>query len=660
MTDWLAPLLATLVPVLGRALLHFVWQGALIGLLAAIALQWLRDARPQVRYAVACVAMLACVLVPAIDVLLQLRGTAPAVAVLADSRIVAGLALPRVDVATWPVGAAGRRVPEGMFPLIVALWAAGASVLSLRMGLGVAWIRRLQATPQGPAHAVWQARLDALADRFGLAQPIALRLVETLDSPASAGWWRPVVLLPSALVTRMPVELIEALLAHELAHIRRHDYLVNLLQGVVEALLFYHPVTWWLSRRIRREREHIADQLAAEVTGAPHRLALALSELSDLRAHPQPHHPQPDDALPHLAQAALATHGGHLMSRIQHLIQPGQRTTGGKLVFPLLGLAAACFALYAQAQVATPQPAPAPAAVPAPVIVERDVTKPAPVIVKRVVTLPAPANTPVPPGQTVVTEVRRLKSDDAQNAFALVRRGDSGYSMSGSSDDMDAVKAARTRIDGDFLWFRRGDQAYVVVDPATVARAQAAWGKADELGPRMGALGKEMEVHGKKLEGLGTRMEKLTVIHRPSPEMEAAADRMKPLADQMQKLAGEQARLALARTRASDGQQDDALDARMEALSAQMEAVTGQMRPHIAILEAHSGRIEADAKPIEELSRQMEAASKPMEVLGVKMEVLGKQHQQHVKAAEQELQTVISAAVAQGLAKPAPAAAGKP
>lgn len=530
-------------------------------------------------------------------------------------------------------------VPEGVFPLIVALWAAGASVLSLRMGMGVVWIRRLQATAQGPAHAAWQARLDALADRFGLSQPIALRLVGTLDTPASAGWWRPVVLLPSALVTRMPVELIEALLAHELAHIRRHDYLVNLLQGVVEALLFFHPVTWWLSRRIRREREHIADQLAADVIGAPHRLALALSELSDLRANPPSH-----SAPPHLAQTALATHGGHLMPRIQQLIQPGQRTTGGKLVFPLLGLAAACFALYAQAQVVKPQPAPA---------------APAHVMVKRVVAAPAPANGPAQSGQAVVTKVLRLRNDDAHDAFALVRKGKRGYSMSGSTDDIDAIKAARASIDDDFLWFRRGDQAYVVVDPATVARAQAAWSNAEVLSPQMEVLGKQMEVHGKKLEGLGTRMEKLTVIHGPSPEMEAAASRMNSLGDQMQKLAGEQASLATKRTRASDAQ-DDALDARMEALSAQMEAVSEQMQPHIAILEAQSKRLEADAKPIEELSRQMEEASKPMEVLGVKMEVLGKQHEQHVKAAEKELQTVISAAIAQGLANPAPGGTSSP
>ncbi len=229
------------------------------------------------------------------------------------------------------------------------MWAAGAGVLSLRMTLGVVWVHRLRNTPQGPSHAPWQARLDELAVRFGL-QSVALRLVDALESPASAGWWRPVILLPTALISRMPVDLIEALLAHELAHIRRHDYLVNLLQSAVEALLFYHPVTWWLSRRIRVERELIADQVAAQMTGEPRRLALALSELSDFnRTLDSSRCPSV-----HLAQAA---HGGHLMSRIEQLVRPGRRTGGGRMIFPLLGLAAALVAFYAQAQIAESKPA---------------------------------------------------------------------------------------------------------------------------------------------------------------------------------------------------------------------------------------------------------------------------------------------------------------
>src|SRR5688572_22038903 len=288
--------LASLVPLLGQALLHFIWQGALIGLVAALVLDALRNARPQARYAVACLALLLCVLAPIATMLLVL---APDI-LGTDFDNVFATASP--DAAIRVGGALSVLAPttaqlHAYLPAIVATWAAGTCLLSLRMALGLAWVRRMRNVPQGPAQHVWQARLDALAVPFQLRRGVAMRLVDNLNSPVSAGWLRPVVLFPVALLTRMPADLIEALLAHELAHIRRHDYLVNLLQNAIEAVLFYHPVVWWLSHRIRVEREQIADQLAAELVCAPRRLALALSELSEFqRAAPGPAF--------HVAQAA--------------------------------------------------------------------------------------------------------------------------------------------------------------------------------------------------------------------------------------------------------------------------------------------------------------------------------------------------------------------
>src|SRR5688572_5215042 len=132
----MAELLAPLVPVLGRALLHFVWQGAVIGLIAAFVLLLLRNAKPQARYAVACVALLACVLVPLANVIALLTNATDAVLPAtgtASIRPAAVFALPADGIATWT----GHF--ETALPWIVALWAAGASVLSMRMAMGVAW-----------------------------------------------------------------------------------------------------------------------------------------------------------------------------------------------------------------------------------------------------------------------------------------------------------------------------------------------------------------------------------------------------------------------------------------------------------------------------------------------------------------------------------------
>jgi HEAT repeat protein len=120
------------------------------------------------------------------------------------------------------------------------------------------------------------------------------------------GWLHPVILLPASALTGLTPQQLEAIIAHELAHIRRHDYLINLLQALIEALLFYHPAVWWVSRQIRQEREHCCDDLAVTVCGDARAYARALLEMEQLRA-----------AGPHLAMAA---NGGSLLPRIQRLV----------------------------------------------------------------------------------------------------------------------------------------------------------------------------------------------------------------------------------------------------------------------------------------------------------------------------------------------------
>ena len=639
MTEWIASIATLLVPVLGRALLAFLWQGALIGLLAALALHLLRDARAQARYAVACLALLACVLLPLAGIALHLLALAQAAAPSPSAPLHVGGVIDTSVVS----GGAWSRGFEDFLPTVVSLWAAGASVLSLRMGLGLAWIRGLRATPQGPQHPAWQARLDALSQRFGPMRRVALRLVDNLDSPVTTGCWRPVVLLPAALAARMPVELVEALLAHELAHVRRHDYLVNLLQCVVEALLFYHPVTWWLSRRIRIEREQVADALAADAIGSPRRLAVALSELSDCR---------PDLATP--SRFAPAAHGGQLMSRIQRLVMPDRRlphrhVAGGRIALPLIGIAAACIALYANAeQLQRPAPAiaaaasanasPAPAAIPHPTIASGPVLA---------VTAAAPAAAPA-------AESRTIRLHDGGDSYALVRKGERGITMSGSSDDIDDIEAARARADRDFIWFRRGGDAYVIDDPATVARANEAWRDMDVLGKKMEALGSQMRVHGDRMQVLGTQMEKLTADHHETPEMRKAIAAINALAGKQQALAMQQASLGAEMATADDARRDT-LERQMDKLSEDMDALSSQMDQHQSTLDAATETLEANQAPIEALGRQMEEAGKPMDALGKQMDALGEQQEASAKRAETTLQTLIADAMQRGLAKSAPA-----
>jgi len=702
--------IAGLVPVLGRALLHFLWQGALIGLMAAVALQLLRDARPQARYAVACLALLACVLAPLATLLLELAGgsgasasqsTLPTFAATATAVAASPLA--------WASGAPlSATLPvERLLPWIVAGWAAGACALSLRLAAGVWWLGRMPGVQAPHLQRRWQRRLDALALASGLRRAVALRLVDVLDTPAAAGWWRPVVLLPVSLLARMPADYIEALLAHELAHVRRHDYLVNLLQGLAEALLFYHPVTWWLSRRIHAERELVADRLASDATGEPRRLALALAELADhqaaLRANAH--------ATPQPALAALAPEGGPLMSRIEHLVRPGRARNSGRLVFPLLGLAAAGLAFYAHAErqphvvasvsssATTPAArGPAVAAVPKTVAAPKAVTAPAaaatPQAAQQVAPVapaaaahpagiapmaprgtpssvpappapPAPPATPAapassvppapptPPAPPAKPSLARVSGAAGGEAYALVRKGSEAYMISGSSSDHTQIDAVRRTIDGDFVWFRRDGKTYVVTDPATVSSMGKSWAEADALGERMQAIGQEMEGHGRRMEAIGREMEQVAGDASPPAGIEAAAQRIETLSRQQAGLAARQAQLSLAMADADDARRAD-LERQMQGLERESEALSAKIDAQSRQLDAEARSHEQRLQPMDALARKMDEASRPMDALARQMDGLGRQMEQVSQHAEGETRRLIAEALDKGLARPLP------
>lgn len=311
-----------LVPALGWALLHFIWQGLLIGALAAVALAALRGADARLRYAVCALALLACLLLPSGHLLWLLSERQSASAPPALPGWLAGLV--------------------AQLPALVSAWSLGVGLMGLRLGLGLAWVARLRRRAL-PAPAEWQARQDALARRLGLRRAVPLRLspAGSLDAPVAIGCLKPLVLLPAALLSGLPVPLLEALLAHELAHVRRQDYLAHLLQSLVEALLFFHPVVWWLSSRLRQERELVADALAARALDDPRRLAQALHALAelDVRAGPAAQDIRP------LPPMAMSARGGRLLPRIEQLMtmvmmsSSDSRVAGWKLALPALLLA---------------------------------------------------------------------------------------------------------------------------------------------------------------------------------------------------------------------------------------------------------------------------------------------------------------------------------
>lgn len=359
-----------MIQAVGWALLHFVWQGALVGALAAVALRLLRRSAADVRYVVAAVAlslMATLPLVTGVQVFRAARAevvnaTSPAAgtplvttggASLTEGYRAAGPLTPVQESAPAPVIAA----VEQWLPLFVLAWMAGVGILAVRLVGGWLWLQRMKTLGAVAADVALQTLVRRLSRSLHIGRPITLLRSPGVDVPTVIGWLKPTVLLPMSALSGMSPLQIEAILAHELAHVRRHDYLVNLLQTLLETLLFYHPAVWWLSRQIRTERENCCDDLAVSLCGDPVVYARALADLEELRGP--------------AARLVLAASGGALLERVRRLLT-GPATHAGRgpawlaataavlLMFVIVGGAVGRKSLSASATTPALQALPAP------------------------------------------------------------------------------------------------------------------------------------------------------------------------------------------------------------------------------------------------------------------------------------------------------------
>jgi beta-lactamase regulating signal transducer with metallopeptidase domain len=290
-----------MIEPLGWALVHFLWQGTAIALLLALAHRLLRHAGANARYLASCAALLLMLLAP-LATFLRFERPAPA------SAVIAAATLSSLSLSVTPLAGAPGPPPAHTpwLALVVAVWAAGVALLSVRMAGGLLLTRRLERGAAPVTDREWGQRIDRLAERIGLRRAVRLCESALAEVPMAAGWLRPLVLLPAGALLRLPPEQVEAVLAHELAHIRRYDYLINLFQTAVETLLFYHPAVWWVGRRIREERELCCDDIAVAATGDAIVYARALVELETLSRR--------------APQMVLAATGGSLLHRVRRLL----------------------------------------------------------------------------------------------------------------------------------------------------------------------------------------------------------------------------------------------------------------------------------------------------------------------------------------------------
>jgi GWxTD domain-containing protein len=298
-----------LVHAVGWALLHFCWQATIVAIILAYAMRLLSGRSPQHRYLACCFALMFMAVLPFVTF-----------GYLAANQQAIGHAIATSTMERYPSlsllnGFTGMSEPwadriagtlDQSMPWLLLVWFTGVILLFSRFNIRLIVARRMKSAATQPASLELQRIFFQLCHRLGIARTVKLMDSGPVQVPTVIGWLRPVVLIPVGCLMGLSPIQVEALLAHELAHIRRHDYLVNVCQSVVETLLFYHPAVWWVSKQLRREREYCCDDLAVRISGDPLAYAKALSFLEERRSS------QP--------MFALGANGGALALRIRRLL----------------------------------------------------------------------------------------------------------------------------------------------------------------------------------------------------------------------------------------------------------------------------------------------------------------------------------------------------
>ena len=339
------PIVRQSLEVVGLSVFHTLWAGCLLLLLLIVVLKVIPPQLAKVRFAVALTALQLLFLLFLGTVLYHWQQVSPASASVDRTIATPALTLPAEPPSVLPaaeVNAAPTEVPwlTRLHPWArwwAALWLLGAAYHAIRLLLGVRHTRQLRVNAQ-PVSGDWEKRFDHLKQCLGIKQPVIFSQSDQTTVPLTFGWLKPVVLIPASLLTQLSPEQIEMIVLHELAHIRRHDYLWSLGQSVAEVVLFYHPAYWYIARVLEREREFACDQMTVSLTQQPQAYARTLLQVATATT-------------PNYGLAASGKRG--LSDRIRRIVNPARRQRSGPVLPALmlvgvLGVASVAFAMQRQ------------------------------------------------------------------------------------------------------------------------------------------------------------------------------------------------------------------------------------------------------------------------------------------------------------------------
>ncbi len=331
---------------IGMVLIHFLWQAALVAIVFGAILKMQARCSSQTRYLTALLGLLVMSLLPLMALVISDRGAEFSESVasnvvgsdsnislqsnggvsagIAEAAVVEALKGPGVE----PVSDSHAFHSEftlldslrlrAILPWFVTVWCIGVLSLAIRLMLGLNRIRLWRQSATEIATPKLMEMRDRLCKQMGLKKPI--RFLESVcsSSPFVVGWIRPAVLIPSSIISGLTPRELEVILVHELAHIRRHDYLINIAQAIIETVLFYHPAVWWLSNRVRVERENCCDDIAIELFEDRKTFVNALAKVETIRCRD--------------FQVVVAAGGGSLINRMRRILD--KQPPHGQSVWP--------------------------------------------------------------------------------------------------------------------------------------------------------------------------------------------------------------------------------------------------------------------------------------------------------------------------------------
>ncbi len=278
------------VHALGWTILHSVWQIALMAILLSILMIILKKSSSSIRYYVSVVALLITFLIAVITFINEYAGynedeiTATQVFNLTPVEQEFADAVIENTSTDWQSSFLNdfRSYFERNLPLIVVIWNLIVMLLFLKIIGGLAYSQRLKSYQTYSMPEQWEAKLFKLSKKLGIRRSIQILQSAIIKVPVVVGYFKPVIILPLGVISGFSHNQVEAILAHELAHIKRNDYMINIFQSIIEVLFFYHPAIYWISKNIRNERENACDDLAILADIDRKALATALTNLEVL------------------------------------------------------------------------------------------------------------------------------------------------------------------------------------------------------------------------------------------------------------------------------------------------------------------------------------------------------------------------------------------